>query len=123
MGLFQQAMDLLEKTTSLHISSSERHRYLDYINLLKKFGEIHHMNSGECTERYVKTGRYFEDYHWGLWFWRNENKIDHHLERLRESEQAILLENNDIGIKSGESSSTIMEEIDNDDVCKKGWCI
>ncbi|OIW07564.1 hypothetical protein TanjilG_08451 [Lupinus angustifolius] len=66
----------------------------------------------------VEIGRYFEDYHGGLWFRRNENKIDHNLEGLRESEQAVLLENNDVGIKAGESSSAIMEEID-DDVGRK----
>ncbi|KAE9618028.1 hypothetical protein Lal_00037866 [Lupinus albus] len=63
----------------------------------------------------VEIGRYFEDYHGGLWFWKNENKIDHHFEGLRVSEQAILLENNDVGIKAGESSSAIMEGVDDDD--------
>ncbi|CAL0302759.1 unnamed protein product [Lupinus luteus] len=62
----------------------------------------------------VEIWRYFEDYHGGLWFWRGENKFDHHLGGLSESEQAALLENHDVSIKAGESSSAIREEIDDD---------
>ncbi|CAL0328217.1 unnamed protein product [Lupinus luteus] len=55
----------------------------------------------------VEIGRYLEDSHWDLWFRRNAKKRDN---RLRESEQAILL---DVGNKVVvESSSVIMEEID-----------
>lgn len=58
----------------------------------------------------VEIGRYLEDSYGGLWFWRTENS-NNHLEGIRESEQAILLDNNVAGNKAGESL-VVMEDVD-----------
>ncbi|XP_027350418.1 thiamine-repressible mitochondrial transport protein THI74 [Abrus precatorius] len=57
----------------------------------------------------VEIGRYLEDSYGGLWFWRREQCSPHLERRVGESEQAILLNDNDAGNETRESS--VLEEV------------
>ncbi|KAJ4728497.1 thiamine-repressible mitochondrial transport protein THI74 [Melia azedarach] len=57
----------------------------------------------------AEIGRYLEDTYGSLLFWRNKKRSS--LPKLRDSEQAILLEESDVGIKSeGSNQSLLLQE-------------
>ncbi|KAK7373669.1 hypothetical protein VNO80_07085 [Phaseolus coccineus] len=58
----------------------------------------------------VEIGRYLEDSYGGLWFWRSEKSNSHLEGRVRHSEQAILLKDNDAGNEATEA--LVLEEVD-----------
>lgn len=53
----------------------------------------------------VEIGRYFEDSYGGLWFWKSDKRKTHLEGRLGESEQAILL-------RDDEASGQVVESLD-----------
>ncbi|RDY04631.1 hypothetical protein CR513_11631 [Mucuna pruriens] len=58
----------------------------------------------------VEIGRYLEDSYGGLWFWSSEKSNPHLKGRVGESEQVILLKDNEAGNEA--SQSLVLEEVD-----------
>lgn len=55
----------------------------------------------------VEIGRYLEDSYGSLWFWRNK---DGHLQRLRNTEEVVLLGEDNVGLKADSSDSITVEQ-------------